>query len=84
MKHKFVNGVMQFITCDPFSNSFNFHLQLLNSVRVGEVQTIFDGIQVRWTWRPGSQTIEALLKSIRKDLAVKHILQDVKNGIICM
>jgi hypothetical protein len=33
---------MQHVTCDFFSNSFNSHLQILKSVRVGAVKTIFN------------------------------------------
>jgi len=42
MNHKVVSSVMQHVTCDLFRNSFNLHLQLLNSVWVGVVYTVFE------------------------------------------
>jgi hypothetical protein len=69
------------VTCDLFSISFNFHLQLLNSVWVSVVHTVSEispkeiiaGIQVRLTWWPGPPTTEALWKSIQENTATRHI-----------
>jgi hypothetical protein len=42
MNYRVVNYVMQHVTCDLISNSFNFHLHLLNSVQVGAIYMIFE------------------------------------------
>jgi len=42
MNHIVVSWVTQHVICDYFSNSFNFLLQLLNSVLVGVVYMIFE------------------------------------------
>jgi len=83
---------MQHVTCDLFSNSFNFYLQLLYSVWVcalhmtSEVapKEINAGIYVQWTWWPGPFTSKVLWKSIWKNTATKHIMQDVWDDICCM
>jgi len=86
MNQNTVNCVTQHVTCDLFSNSFNLHLQLPNSMQVGVEGMIFETDPSKTftgiIWWP--HTSKMLWKSTEQDMATKHIMQDIQDSIHCM